>query len=464
MKKLLMLAAVFFSIQAAALAQTELNSFSVTGRGGVMNTFVHDYQAIGVNPGNLGRSTSIVAFSIGEGGVRASSQALTRTTLQHFVNYAATEELTMEARRNLAKAFTNDNVLNLGADINTFALSVNLPKIGGFAFSNRQRALGHVAFNKNLAEMIFLGQDAPIFEEYGPGSTVFISKVFEGTEVKASWVNEWNMSYGRKIIDLPLINIYGGAGYRYIQGMALYEFSSKAGKVKAYSASSPILDINYEKFINDPQFSHKAADGLLSPVGRGHGFDVGFSAEIVKIVKLGVSVTDIGKMSWTENLLKAHDKGFKLPTEEEAEKYDYNDPVAIARTIIDSALVFSPVNELTTDLPTRLRAGIGIKLGSRVEAGIDYVRALNNAPGNISEDFIGFGIDVKPLSFIRLSTGVSTGAGDKINLPVGFAIVAPFYEFGISTRDITAPFTENNPGASVAMGFLRFKIGKPKLL
>ena len=459
-----MLAAAFAGVQASALAQTELNSFSVVGRGGVMNTFVSDFQAIGVNPGNLGRSTSIVSFTIGEGGVGASSQALTRTTVNRFIEAAQSNELTLAARRDLAKAFTNDNVLNAGADFNTFALSISLPKFGGLAISNRQRALSHVAFNKNFSELVFLGQDAELYQQFSPGQTVYVSQLFEGTEIKASWVNEWNVAYGRKIIDLPLLNIYAGAGYRYIQGMALYEFSSKGGEVKAYSAASPILDIDYGDYLNNPKFTYNDADKLLSPVGRGHGVDVGLSAEIVKIVKVSASVTDIGKMTWTENLLQAQDKGFKLPEHDGSEEYSFESAAEMAKTIIDSALVFNPVSELSTDLPTRFRAGVGVKLGQRVEVGVDYVRALNNAPGNISEDFVGLGIDLKPFSVFRLSTGVTTGAGDKLNLPVGFAIVTPVYEFGISTRDITAPFSENNPGGSFAMGFLRFKIGKPKVL
>ncbi|MFD2513779.1 DUF5723 family protein, partial [Pontibacter locisalis] len=452
MKRFLMLVAVAVATQTAAFAQTELSSFSVTGRGGVMNTFVHDFQAIGVNPGNLGRSTSIISFTIGEGGVGASTQALSRKTLRKFLEVANNTELSLEERQDLARAFTSDNVLNAGADVNTFAISVTLPKIGGFAFSNRQRALSHVAFNKNFSELVFLGQDAQLYQDFAPGQTVYVSELFEGTEVKASWVNEWNFAYGRKILDLPALNIYGGAGYRYLQGLALYEFSSKAGEVKAYSAASPVLDINYERYLDDPQFSYNTADGLLSPVGKGHGFDVGLSAEVIKIVKVGVSVTDIGNMTWTDNLLEAKDKGFKLPEYNGAEEYNFQDAADMAKTIIDSALVFSPVSELTTALPTRFRAGIGVKLGSKVEVGLDYVRALNDAPGNITEDFIGLGFDVQPLPLVRLSSGVTTGAGDKLNLPVGFAIVTPVYEFGVSTRDITAPFTDKNPGASVAMG------------
>jgi hypothetical protein len=464
MKRIFLLAVAFITLHITAFAQNEFNSFSATGRGGVMNTFVHDYQAIGVNPANLGRSTSIVAFTIGEGGLGASTQAITKATMNTFMQAAQSEELSLETRRQLAKAFTNDNVLNVGADFNTFAISVNLPKIGGFAFSNRQRGLGHVAFDKNFAELVFLGKDAELYNQYAPGETVYVSKIFNGTEIKTTWLNEWNFSFGRKVIDLPFINIYAGAGYRYIQGMAIYEFSSKDGVAKAYSASSPIMGWNYDQYMKDPKFSQSAIDGVFNPVGNGHGFDVGLSAEVLKIIKLSASVTDIGSMSWTKNLLEAKDNGFKLPEFEGSQSYTFQDAAITAITLIDSSLVFSPVSEVTTELPTRFRAGAGIKLGNRVEIGMDYVKALNNAPGNITEDFMGVGIDVKALPFIRLSTGVSTGAGDKLNLPVGFAIVTPVYEFGVSTRNIMAPLSDTNPGASFAMGFLRFKIGKPQIL
>ncbi|WP_347157895.1 DUF5723 family protein [Pontibacter chitinilyticus] len=465
MKKTFLLAVGLLAAQTSAWAQTEFSNFSAVGRGGVLNTFAHDYEALGINPANLGQSTSIVAFTVLEGGLGASSQALTKDTFRKFAALSTTEDLTLSERKDLAKAFTNDNVLNAGADLTTLALSVYVPKIGGFAFSNRQRVLTHAGFNQNFAELVFLGQDASVYDQFKPDETVYVSQLFAGTEIKASWVNEWSFAFGRELISLPAFHVYGGAGYKYLQGLALYEFSAQSGSVNAYRASSPLLDWNYESYLDNPNFNYKDMDGMLSPVGKGHGIDVGLSAEVAKVVKLAVSVTDIGQMTWTNNLLQGEDKGFTLPSDSDrAKEYNFEDAAEAMKTIVDSAIVFSPVSALTTKLPTRFRAGAGVKVGKVLELGVDYVHALNKAPGNISQDFIGLGLDVMPLPFFRLSTGVSTGAGDKVNLPIGFAIVTPVYEFGISTRDITAPFSETNPGVSTAMGFLRFRIGKPKVL
>ncbi|NEM98013.1 DUF5723 family protein [Pontibacter burrus] len=467
MKKLLLAATALLMAPFAVLAQTESSSFSVVSRGGVQNTFVHDYQAIGVNPANLGRSTSFISFTIAEFGGYGSSQAFTRATLKNAIKLASDQSISMEERLQLAKAFNSDNVLNAGADINTFALSVNLPKIGGFAVSNRQRMLGHVAFNKNFSELLFLGEEAPFLKDIQPDETLYVSELFDGSQVKMSWVNEWNLAYGREIIDLPLINIYGGVGYKYLQGLGMYEFSAKAGNLKAYNALSPVLDADYDKYLDDPKFNYNSADGLLNPVGRGHGVDLGLSAEIVKIVKVSASVTDIGNIRWTKNLLEGKDNGFTMEDlgRTGAENSDFwGDAGKMAQAIVDSALVFSPVGEIKVNLPTRFRFGAGVKIGQRLEVGVDYVAPLNKAPGNITDDFVGLGIDFSPVPVFRLSSGVSTGAGDKLNVPFGFAIVSPVYEFGVGMRDVTAPFTKNNPGASFAMGFLRFKIGKPQIL
>ncbi|MBC5773876.1 hypothetical protein H8S95_07360 [Pontibacter sp. KCTC 32443] len=467
MKKVLLAATALLVGQVTALAQSESSSYSVVSRGGVMNTFVHDYQAIGVNPANLGRSTSFISFTVAEFGGYYSSQAFTRRTLKNAIKLTSDSSIGEAERQELASAFTSDNVLNIGADVNTLALSVSLPKIGGFAISNRQRMLGHAGFNKNFAELLFLGQDASMFNEVAPDETLYVSELFDGSEIKMSWVNEWNLAYGRKIMDLPLINIYGGVGYKYLQGLGLYEFSAKGGKVKAYNAFSPVLDANYDDYRDDPKFNYDGADGLLNPVGRGHGVDLGLSAEIIKIVKVSASVTDIGNIKWTENLLEGQDKGFTLEqmAEDGANNNDFwKDAGKMARSIVDSALVFSPVSEMKVSLPTRFRFGAGVKIGQRVEVGVDYVAPLNKAPGNLAGDFVGLGIDFSPVPVFRLSSGVSSGAGDKVNIPFGFAITSPVYEFGIGMRDVTAPFTKNNPGASVAMGFLRFKIGKPQLL
>ncbi|MBO0359266.1 hypothetical protein J0X19_14990 [Hymenobacter sp. BT186] len=450
----------------AACAQTELNNFSTVARGGVATTFVTDYQAIGINPANLGRTGNArVALTIGEFGLGVGSQSLTRSQLEKFVKHAD-DKLTPADKRTLARAFTSDNVLNINVDATPVAFSVVLPVVGSFAFSSRQRIVSHLAMNKNMAELLFLGKDAPIYPaNFNPATAPLISEVLDGTAVQLAAYNEYNVAYGRRIISLPAFKLSGGVGYRYIQGVGVIDIRSENGKLEAYSALSPQFKVKYGAIANNPSFNlQKDTDKLLQPVGRGHGYDLGLAAEVGKMLRLGVSVTDIGNMTWEGNLLTANDQKLRRLKSSGVDSYEFFTELAdLFANGTDSLLQYKPADQRRANLPTKLRAGVGLKVGTRLELGLDVTQPLNGVAGNIPDTFYGLGVDVKPLSWIRLSTGISRGAGYGTGFPVGFAIASSFYELGFSTRDLQGLLSdEDQPYGSLAMGFLRLKIGKVK--
>jgi hypothetical protein len=92
--------------------------------------------------------------------------------------------------------------------------------------------------------------------------------------------------------------------------------------------------------------------------------------------------------------------------------------------------------------------------------GLDVTAPLNTVAGNLVSPFVGAGLDFKPVRWLRLSSGVSGGAGYGLSLPLGVSFITPVYEAGISTRDVGGYFSENSPYASLAAGFLRFRFGK----
>lgn len=445
-------------------AQTDMSNFSNVARGGVSNTFVTDYQVIGINPANLGRSGNArVALTIGEFGVGVGSQSLTRSQLEKFVRHSG-EDLNRAEKLELARAFTSDNTLNLSVDATPIALSVVLPVVGAFAFNVRQRATGHMALNQNTAELLFLGKEASIYPKtFNPATAPLISEVMDGTAVQLAAYNEYNIAYGRNILTLPGLKLSGGVGYRYIQGLGVVDVRSENGKLDAYTALSPQFDIDYGKITGNPSFNQRKDTGeLLQPVGRGNGFDAGLAAELGKVVRAGVSVTDMGSMTWEGNLLTANDQKLRRLRSSGVNSYEFVTELAdLFVNGTDSLIQYKPAQKQRAQLPTKLRAGIGLKVGTRLEVGIDVTQPLNNVAGNIPDTFYGLGIDVKPLKWIRLSTGISRGAGYKTGFPVGFAIATSAYEFGFSTRDLQGLLTDDdNPYGSIALGFLRLKIGK----
>lgn len=64
----------------------EGSSFSATGRGGTATSFVTDYQAIGINPANLGFDTDFhIALGIGEFGYGFYSGALAKDDVRNIL-------------------------------------------------------------------------------------------------------------------------------------------------------------------------------------------------------------------------------------------------------------------------------------------------------------------------------------------------------------------------------------------
>lgn len=461
MKKALLAGLLAFGALSAH-AQNELNNFTATGRGGVINTFARDYQVLGINPANLGRDdNALFAFTLGELGVGIQSKSLRKDQLKLFVNERDTK-LTQAQKQEYAKSFANEDALNLNADLSLFAISAHIPKFGGIAVSNRQRISSHFGLNQNGSDILWLGKNAPIFDQYQDGDPISIRGTLAPTSIQMSFMNEWNIAAGTAIT-LPGVQLQVGAGYKYIQGVGVIDIVIDNDQVTAYSSISPIFDVDYGDLTKDPNFNTvDIGTGVFEPVGEGHGYDFGISADIGNMVKVGASVTDVGNMVWRGNLLTANDEYFTKITSEGINSFNFFKEVAnIVGGSTDSLFTYEPNKELRKSLPTKLRLGGGLKLGKKVETGLDVTIPMNNVAGNLVDPFIGAGIDFQVVKLIRLSSGFSTGAGYGTSIPLGITFTTPVYEFGVATRDVFGLMGQESPYLSVAFGFLRFKFGNP---
>lgn len=464
--RLLPLAALL-ALPAAVRAQNELSNFTATGRGGVINTFAQDYQTIGINPANLGRpGDAKVAFTIGEGGVGFASRTLSKTLFKHII-YDGDQRINAAQKAELARGFEGADALNFNTDITTFGLAVSFEDLGGVAFSNRQRVAAHLALNRNAAEVLVYGKDAASLQPYYPTTVLgtltlpppLISNFLDGTAIQLAWTNEYNLSYGVNVLDKTGFKVSAGVGYHYIQGIAIADIRAESGSLMAYTALSPVFDVNYGSLATNPQFNLASGSGL-QPVGSGHGYDLGLATEIGKALRLGVSVTDLGSMTWRANVVTAADQQLQATTSTGINTYNVLEEI-VKQFDTDKTNLFTyqPTRERTAELPAKLRLGAGYRLSSLFEAGIDVTAPLNDVAGNLTSLFMGVGVDYKPVRWLRLSSGLTGGSGYGASLPLGVTVVLPVWEAGISSRDISGYFTENAPYYSVALGFLRFKIG-----
>ncbi|GAA3982290.1 DUF5723 family protein [Hymenobacter antarcticus] len=468
-----LLLAAGLTVPTAAFAQNELSNFSATGRGGVVNTFATDYQAIGINPANLGRNPNFrVAFTIGEVGAGIGSQSLSKTTFKHIL-YDGEQSIGPAERATLVDQLSGDNVLNVNLDTNLFGLAVTLPSgLGGLAFSSRQRIGGHLALNRNAADIIINGQNAAVVRQFYPvpntsgtptptaPNAPLISTVLDGTSIQASVTNEFNIAYGVQVLDKTGFKLSVGAGYRYIQGIGIADIRVSGGNLTAYTSLSPVFDVNYGALANNASnFNYESGSGL-KPVGRGNGFDAGISAEIGKIFRFGASVTDMGSMTWTGNVLEASDQKLQQTASTGVQTYNVFEEISSQfDTDKPNLFKYTPTRERTAALPAKLRLGGGVRISKFFEAGLDVTMPLNEVAGNLTTTFVGLGVDYRPLNWLKLSSGFTGGAGYGKSLPLGLTFVTPVWEAGISTRDAVGLFSEESPYSSVAFGLLRFKIG-----
>ncbi|GAB2959852.1 hypothetical protein GCM10027048_29070 [Hymenobacter coalescens] len=444
-------------------AQNELSNFGSTGRGGVANTFVSDYQAIGINPANLARIGSPkVAFGLLQYGVGLGSQSLTREQMNRFIR-RVDDNLSAAEKQELARAFTSDDALNLNADILTFGASASILGLGTLAVSNQQRIVSHIGLNKNMAEILFLGRNAPIYQNYDRRTAPLVSTALEGTRMQMSWLNEFNVAFGRRILDNDLFQLSAGVAYRYIEGVGVVDIRAEGGKLNAFGAVSPLFDINYGDLARNPQFNYRNGGSGLRPVGKGNGFDLGVAIEAGKALRIGLALTDVGSMTWEGNLLTANDQKLKQLNSTGVGTYNFfKEAAQLVAAGTDSIFQYQPSASRKEDLPTKLRGGVGFRISEYFETGLDVTVPLNEAAGNLPKPFIGAGVDFKPVHWLRLSSGLSTGAGYGFSLPLGITLATKHYEAGISTRDMVGLFTSEHPYASVAAGFLRFKFGEQK--
>lgn len=460
--------AALLVLPGAVRAQNELSNFTATGRGGVINSFAQDYQAIGINPANLGwAGDATVAFTVGEVGAGLASRTLSKSLFQHLL-FDGNQAIGPAEKAELVKGFEGDNALNLNVDATSLAFAITLPNgLGGVAVSNRQRVAAHLAFNHNAADVLINGKDAASVQPYYPSVIVgtqtlpppLLSNFLDGTAIQLAWTSEYNLSYGVQVLDAAGVKLSVGAGYRYIQGIGISDIQVSGGNLAAYTALSPIFKVNYGSLAANPQFNLETGSGL-HPVGRGHGYDFGVAAEVGKLVRLGASVADLGTMTWTGNVVTAADQQLQATSSTGVNTYNViKEIVNQFDTNQTNLFTYQAAQERRANLPAKLRLGAGVRLSSLFEAGVDFTAPLNKVAGNLKSPFLGLGVDFKPLPSLRLSTGLSGGAGYGVSLPLGVTLVSPIWEAGISSRDVVGYFNGKSPYYSLALGFLRFKLG-----
>jgi hypothetical protein len=328
------------------VAQGDISAFTATGRG-VATTFTTDYQTIGINPANLGFRRSFRDPKITLGFFEQSSSffsgALSRSELINTILYPSDANFSLEEKAKAIPRLQN-RALAANIDFMIVGASISLPKIGGFAFSIRDRIQFFTRLNPTVTEIAFLGQNASYFPELelangrvirntpnlperireqvvgggyynNPDDAKNYGEILNNSRVSSVWYREYNFSYGTKIIDQYNLSVHAGAGMRFISGIALIDLLAQNNRLVEDNISlSPTFGLDFGENVNAPQAPsfqspQQGASNFrkflgAKPVGSGFGFDIGLNFVIKRNFYLGVALNNIGSINWTGKCLQ----------------------------------------------------------------------------------------------------------------------------------------------------------------
>ena len=465
MKKLLF-SFLILAVSLSTFAQKELGSFSATGSG-IATAYLSDYQCLGINPANLGfkRSPSIIHLSFLEVGVSVFSDALNKEDLKHDFVFGGKTHFTKQEKIDAAEAFVN-NKFSLNADVSHLSFSFQKSNLGGIAFAIREHTAFNSYFNKDFAQLIFEGYNAPYFDSYvvnGTDTTGVSSapktfgQIADGSRISSTWYREYILGYGRKVFEGDKISLYVGADAKYIRGYGMLDINAENGTLSGFSALTPFLNVNYAS--TSPS---QIIGNALKTVGSGIGFDLGATLTLLKKLNVSASINDIGSVKWDGNVYEVKDtlvnnvtnKGF----------FSFSMIKEIKNLIQDSTLFNWKGDESRTiNLATNIRLGASYKFGKLSNVGVDVYVPVNDKTANYDKAFVSVGANFGIGKILILSTGVGTGGNyENIVIPAGITLLGKKQktEIGIASRDAITFFRNNNPTISAVFGFLRINLGK----
>lgn len=467
MKKALLL--ICFGLSSlAAFAQIDMGMPTATGKGGASTAILKNWDALGINPSNLGwYDNYLLSVGVFNFGITAHSDAFQSKTLrQALMN--PTDTFNAADKNFYAKTFNTPNALNLQAHLNWAAFSLYFPKMGGLAFGLRDRTFAHVGLNKNAADLIFLGQNAPFLQDTNSFNKT-LGQLFDSTKISFLHYRELNIGYGRRIFHSgtedekgnPAFQLYAGIGVKVLWGFSSLNAKAENGVMSGNASFSTNYNINYSAINN---FTPQSTSLLFNANGTGMAFDAGASIILKSKWRFAASVTDIGSISWTNNQLITSDTVMGIPdtTNNGINSWDVASQGSFS--FANNGLFnYQPGSDFKTTLPSRLRMGAGFRL-DKFEAALDVVVPLANKELNLSSPYMAIGCEYNFLGWLKLSAGFSGNTDMGWSVPVGLVVgIGGVIEVGAATGDIlTFVDKSKDPYLSAAFFALRVNVKKFK--
>jgi hypothetical protein len=335
-----------------------------------------------------------------------------------------------------------------------FGLAVSLGEIGTVALTMTEHVAGAVALPKEYLEFLFYGNP--------PGSRYD----FEGSEGNVAWTRDYALSFACPLPELPPVQSwYAGISVKLVHGLSF----AGVDRFHASLVTSPVgvLDGTVDVLTRRAGLDPTAEDFgerftyFPSPAGTGFGIDLGLSANVDEAIRLGVSVTDLGSISWEKDLQET----VTSSTVHLENPFEPGERDSLDRALQGKSREGTP---FTTSLPTTLRLGFSVELHKlpglqdmipgELTVAADYTQGLLRAPGGTVVPRGSLGVEYRPWEFLPLRTGLSFGGTDGVNVAFGLGLHTGVFDFDLATENLGWLFMPNSAAhGSLAVG-MRIKI------
>jgi len=458
---------IFLLIPFISFAQINFGSTTAAALGGAVTATAKDWEAIEINPANLGWKSN-QPFCLGIAGIALGLQdnGISYSELSQFEHHSF-DSITAPERQQIYNAATAPGGMNINATITWAALSFSIPKIGGFGISLTDEIFFHAQFNQGAANAVInlLNSDtAEVIALIKQDPNIFANSptsLLSGSNVGGYHFRELNIDYGRKILTIktrsggiggasyqsseyqdsakasnnvtyPII-IYGGIGVKPIWGLGDYN--------SAITGSENVEEGSY--VYDDPNYTKQILSNTFTASGHGYGVDLGLSASYKKW-KLGVSAIDLGKITWQNN--RFVNTAVQFPAADSATSILANNS-----KVLQYFTARGTGPNYTTQLPSRFRSGISYQPLRGWDLSADFVAPLNKVEGNLLAPYIAFGTHIRIAHAMSVSIGFANEKGFPNAVPVGvfLSLLGNFQVFA-ATDDLLAYLNPGDAGRVIS--------------
>ncbi len=331
-------------------------------------------------------------------------------------------------------------------DLRLFGLTIHNNFLGDIGFTVTDRAAMNFDLPRDYLRFFFFGLDSS-------GSTYNLS----GTNVRAWYLREYAVSYARRLPFVPIKDFSFGFSVKEIQGYAVVltdkynaTFGNQVVRDSAGNITNYVLNGSFDSRVLSAQsdnFNSKTTfTPFPKPAGTGIGVDLGVNGEIMRGIRVGASIVDIGSINWTANTRQLVASTTIHMTNPSAS--DQTDSLKTAFKGKDTL-----ADAFSTPLPTVLRLGAAIQVDNlpfiswfpgQWLIACEYAQGFNNSPGNTTRARFSAGTEYRPVSILPLRTGFSIGGIDRFNWAAGFGLDLGVWNLNFGTENIGVLFSPNS--------------------